>query len=88
MTATTAAAIRKPQTNLSVVTDIMEYSRFGALSQAFVMAALESYSEQVIATPDEQVSNGLLPAGVWKGIAEETLQKLEATGYRPVEPKT
>jgi len=88
MTDTTTTAIRQPQTNLGVVTDIMEYSRFGALSQAFVMEALGSYAEGVLAATDEQLATGLLPAGVWKGVAAEILQKLEATGYRQPDPQT
>ena len=87
MTRTTATAIRQPKTNLSVVTDIMDFSKYGALSQAFVMAALEEYSLSVMATPEENLSNGLLPAGVWRGIADETLQKLRANGYGKVEPQ-
>lgn len=42
MSGTTVTAIRSPQTNLTVVTDIMEYSNYGALAQAFVMVALEA----------------------------------------------
>lgn len=88
MTDTTTAAIRKPKTNLGVVTDIMEYSSFGALSQAFVIEALASYSEGVLEASEESLSNGLLPAGVWKGVASEILQKLEAAGYRQPKPQT
>lgn len=87
MSNTTAAAIRKPKTNLSIVTDIMDFSRYGALSQAFVMVALESYSAAVAAGTEDEVSNGLIPSGVWKGVAEEVLGKLEAAGYRTPQPK-
>ena len=82
MSGTTATAIRSPQTNLTVVTDIMEFSSYGALAQAFVMVALESYSAAVAAGTEQEVSNGLIPLGVWKGIAEEVLQKLQTAGYR------
>lgn len=88
MTDTTTAAIRKPKTNIGVVTDIMEYSSFGALSQAFVMEALGSYSEGVLDASEESLSTGLLPAGVWKGVAAEILQKLESAGYRQPKPQT
>lgn len=59
MSGTTVTAIRSPQTNLTVVTDIMEYSNYGALAQAFVMVALESYSAAVAAGAEQEVSTDL-----------------------------
>lgn len=88
MSDTTITAIRQPKTNIGVVTDIMEYSSFGALSQAFVIEALANYSEGVLDASEESLSTGLLPAGVWKGVAEEILQKLVAAGYRQPKPQT
>lgn len=78
-----AHALRAPKTNADVVEDIMEFSSFGALSQAFVMTALEEYSKAVEATPEEKLETGFMPAGVWKGIAAEVLAKLRAGGYLP-----
>ncbi|NWL45448.1 hypothetical protein DM819_06065 [Pseudomonas hunanensis] len=74
-------ALREPKTNEDVVQDIMNYSRYGALSQAFVMSALEVYSKGVVATPEAQLQTDFLPPGVWKGIAAEVLEKLQAGGY-------
>ena len=87
MSGTTVTAIRSPQTNLTVVTDIMEYSTYGALAQAFVMVGLESYSAAVAAGAEQEVSNGFIPVGVWKGIADEVLQKLQDAGYRAASPQ-
>lgn len=74
-------AIRERKTNEDVVQDIMNFSRYGALSQAFVMSALEVYSKGVVATPEANLQTDFLPAGVWKGIAAEVLEKLRAGGY-------
>lgn len=76
-----AHALRARKTNADVVEDIMEFSSFGALSQAFVMTALEEYSRAVEATPEEKLETGFMPVGVWKGIAAEVLEKLKAGGY-------
>ena len=76
-----AHALRARKTNADVVEDIMEFSNFGALSQAFVMTALEEYSRAVKATPEENLETGFMPVGVWKGIAAEVLEKLKVGGY-------
>jgi len=74
-------ALREPKTNEDVVYDIMNFSRYGALSQAFVMWGLQVYSKRVAAASEASLQTEILPPGVWKGIAAEVLEKLQAGGY-------
>lgn len=55
-----------PQTNMDAVIELMTYSRYGELAQAFVMDALVKFSKTVLETPSE----------IWKGVAAEINQKL------------
>ena len=41
-------------TNLECLTEIMTFSRHGALAQAFVMDALSQHAERVATTPPDQ----------------------------------
>lgn len=76
-----AQAMREPQTNEDVVQEIMNFSRYGALSQAFLMTALEVYAKGVAAASEASLYTDFMPPGVWKGIATEVLQMLEQGGY-------
>jgi hypothetical protein len=82
-----ATALRAQKTNLGVVTDIMDFSRFGALSQVFVMEALASYAQSVNQTPAADLEGGAVPGAVWKGVAEEVLGKLAKAGYVQVQER-
>ncbi|MDN8037889.1 MULTISPECIES: hypothetical protein [Burkholderia cepacia complex] len=69
-------------TNLECVTDIMEFSRYGALAQAFVMDALSKQAERVAKLPPDELQKqlgdrSLVSARAWHGVAEEIHMKLE-----------
>jgi len=68
----------KRQTNKQLVINLMDNSRAGALSQAFVLQALESYSQQVIAASSEQLGGdrAFINPEAWKVCARETLEKI------------
>ncbi|WP_175861812.1 hypothetical protein [Burkholderia cepacia] len=69
----------KPTTNLECVTDIMTFSRYGALAQAFVMDALSKHAARVATTPPDQLQvNPMISARAWHGVAQEINTKLEA----------
>lgn len=73
----------KQMTNVECVTDIMEFSRFGALAQAFVMDVLSKHARQVAETPIEALreafgENPMIGADAWQGVAKEIHTKLEA----------
>ena len=47
------------------------------IMQAFVMTALENYSELVQKTSEEELKNGIIAPWAWKACAEETLAKMK-----------
>ncbi len=74
-------------TNLECLTDIMEFSRYGALAQAFVMDALSKHAEHIAKLPLDELqkqlgNHPLVSACAWHGIAQEIHTKLE-THFAP-----
>ena len=70
-------------TNLECLADIMEFSRYGALAQAFVMDALSKHAERVATLPLDELqkqlgAHALVSARAWHGVAQEILTKLES----------
>lgn len=73
---------KKPKTNVDVVTELMEFSQFGALAQAFVMDALTKMSKRVADSKVEDYpENGFVHPEAWIGVAKEIHDKLKAAGY-------
>lgn len=84
-------------TNIDMVVDAMQHSRFGPLSQVFIMEAILRYAEQIGSatvadlTPDEpepeadgtlRVNIGIDPKA-WIGVAQEIKTKLETPTCGP-----
>ncbi|MGZ2744469.1 hypothetical protein [Burkholderia stagnalis] len=70
-------------TNLECLSDIMTFSRYGALVQAFVMDALSKHAEHVATAPLDKLKeqfgvHPLISAEAWQGVAREIHNKLEA----------
>lgn len=66
-------------TNVEKITQIMEYSEFGALAQIFVMDAVSKFANLVANTPIEELEsmrNGLISPEGWRGVATEIAEKL------------
>jgi hypothetical protein len=62
--------------NISIVKKIMTYSRYGALSQAFVVEAIGRYADQCAKMTDDEVEKHdreqpLLSYKAWRGVAQE-----------------
>ena len=64
------------QTNTEFGTDLMDFSKFGALMQVFVIEAIRWYSQQVESQPP--LENHIIDGNAWKACAQEALSKLEA----------
>jgi hypothetical protein len=64
--------------NIQFVTELMNYSKSGALIQAFVIAALEKYSQQVLADTSVWPANSLINQEAWGRCAQEVIDKIEA----------
>jgi len=70
-------------TNLECLADIMEFSRYGALAQAFVMDALSKHAKRVATLPLDELQeqlgdHPLVSTRAWHGVAQEIHTKLEA----------
>ena len=64
-------------TNVEFVTELMEFSAYGGLIQAFVLQALEQYCARVAAASPEEVDTPMVSGHAWHGCAVEIQQKLE-----------
>lgn len=70
-------------TILECLTQIMTFSLYGALAQAFVMDALSKHAEHIAQMPLEQLEetfgdHPMIGADAWQLVAKEILEKLEA----------
>ncbi|KWF20498.1 hypothetical protein [Burkholderia pseudomultivorans] len=70
-------------TNIECLTDLMTFSRYGALAQAFVMDALSKHAARIARTPLEELNEQfgdqpMVSAKAWHGVAQEIHEKLEA----------
>lgn len=68
-------------TNLECLTDIMTFSRYGALAQAFVMDALSLHAERVAMAPRDTLQaqfsvHPMIRVEAWQGVAQEIHGKL------------
>lgn len=68
----------KKKTNVQCVKDIMEFSNYGALAQAFVMDALSKLSNAVSESDPKMFDNPFLNGEAWVGVAREIKGKLDA----------
>lgn len=67
------------KTNVEFVTELMEFSNHGALSQVFIIEAIRRYAE---ACSERRISdNGFISPDAWQGVAREIRDKLVAAGY-------
>lgn len=67
-------------TNVELVVEMMEFSKFGAMSQIFIMEAIRKESERVAATKPEQYSKeqwAFISVEAWIGVAAEISKKIK-----------
>jgi len=65
-----------PRTNVEFVVDLMEFSAYGALVQAFVLQALTQYAQRVAASDPDALETSLVSGHAWHGCAGEVQRKL------------
>ena len=70
-------------TNVECLTQIMTFSRYGALAQAFVMDTLSKHAEHIAQMPLEQLeehfgNHPMIDANAWQLVAQEIHEKLQA----------
>lgn len=62
------------RTNVEMVTGLMDYSRNGALMQAFVLTAIDRYAQQCIAAGAETFDSPMLHGAAWVNCAQEAAE--------------
>jgi hypothetical protein len=71
----------KRQTNVQFLTQLMEYSNFGAMSQVFIMDAIQKHAKHVSSIPlddlRKQFGESMVSADSWHGVAIEIKDKFE-----------
>jgi hypothetical protein len=70
----------KPTSNVSIIAEIMEFSKAGPLAQVLIVTAIQKYCEQVTADPERvraNMQNGLISADTWIEVARIVGQELE-----------
>jgi hypothetical protein len=70
------SACPQRRTNVEFVRDLMEFSPYGALVQAFVLEALSRYADQVADADPAQFDSALLSGHAWVGVARDIKAKI------------
>ena len=68
------------QTNVEAITEIMEFSRYGALAQLFIIDALSKQARAVADAPPEAFEGEgweMVSGKAWQGVAREIADKLD-----------
>jgi len=69
---------KKEETNSEFVCRLMDYSKGGALTQLFILKAMEYYAKDVEAMGEDDWPKGhLINLDAWKRVATDVLQGLE-----------
>ena len=71
------AASGNKATNTEMLTEIMEYSRQGALMQVFILNGLDVWSRGVIARIDEMTDDSMITKAAWLACAVELKAALD-----------
>lgn len=75
----TASSGNEPTNNVELVTAMMEFSKFGALAQAFVIESVTRYAKQVaVSTPEQYGEASIVSPEAWIGVAKEIKTKMDA----------
>ena len=69
--------MKRPQTNVEFVADLMEHSAHGALIQVFVIQAIDRYADLVAAAEPQDVDTPMVNGHAWRGCALEVKRKLK-----------
>ena len=65
--------------NEDLVCDLMNYSPYGALGQAFVMEAIQAYAKGVLAAPAvAETGDDFISPVTWRGIAADVKARCDA----------
>ena len=60
--------------NIEFVTELMNFSNYGALAQVFVIEAISKYAS--VCAEQRITDNGFLNPDTWQGVAKEIKEKI------------
>lgn len=67
--------MKKPETNIDFVKRLMNYSPTGAMSQMFIIAAIDNYSKAIAEAPP--MEHPMINGEAWKRTGEWIQEELE-----------
>lgn len=68
----------KKLTNVELVTKMMEFSNFGALSQLFIIEAIGQFADKVSKlSPKDIPNNCFISPEAWIGVAKEIKEQID-----------
>lgn len=67
---------QKRKTNQQIVANMMNYSACGGLKEAFILTAIEKYSQQIL-REEPWAENSLISFEAWQQCAKEVITTLE-----------
>ncbi|RMX08214.1 hypothetical protein D8I35_03630 [Corticibacter populi] len=65
-------------TNVEFVTELMEFSPYGALAQMFIIDAIAKHAKAVAQATPEKFESAMLSGEAWIGVAKDINAKLKA----------
>lgn len=79
------------KTNVAVLTDLMQFSRYGGLAQVFIINAIQKQARLTAAADPQKVDSPLIAGQAWVGVAAEIRDALDqhygSVAPEPVSPR-
>ena len=63
--------------NADLLQDIITFSPYGALSELFVMQAVQAYADEVLAADPATLDNALVSGQVWRNVAADIKRRCD-----------
>ncbi|BAR61921.1 hypothetical protein NK6_8774 [Bradyrhizobium diazoefficiens] len=63
--------------NVAFVKDLMTHSRYGALTQLFVIDALSKWADKISSVEPQAVDSPMISGEAWVGVAKEIKDKID-----------
>jgi hypothetical protein len=81
---------KQPECNLDLITDLMTYSKFGPLSEVFIMTAIQKYTEQITSLTHGELmrqmgEHPIIKPTTWSDMAHDVQQRMDAFYNRNLE---
>lgn len=74
--------MKRPASNVELLTHMMTFSAYGALAQAFIIDALTKHAEAVASLTDEELAAmdtaSPVHMNAWRGVAREVKEQMDA----------